>query len=255
METAEGKVAVITGGARGLGLGLARWLRAAGWRVAVWDLRDDRLTSLLEDLGGGPGATVHACDVADEAQVATAVAATVAAHGRLDALVNNAGLAKAETGAPEALSREVWDRYLAVNLTGPFLCAKHAAPHLRAAGGAIVNIASVHGLATEPQCEAYAASKAGLLGLTRALAFSLGPAVRVNAVCPGWIEARRAALPGDKPPYPLRPQDHAQHPAGRVGRPEDIAALVEFLLSENAGFITGEEFVADGGMLRRLRYA
>jgi len=130
-----------------------------------------------------------------------------------------------------------------VNLTGPFLMAKHCAPHLRAAGGAIVNIASTRALQSEPQNESYSASKAGLIGLTHAMAMTLGPAVRVNCICPGWIAHQ-----------PVTQKDHAQHPAGRVGRDSDIAEMVAYLLSDAAGFITGANFVIDGGMTRKMIY-
>jgi len=121
--------------------------------------------------------------------------------------------------------------------------AKHCAPQLRRRGGAIVNIASTRALQSEPGTEAYSASKGGLVALTHALAMSLGPQVRVNCVSPGWI-AHQA----------VRKKDHAQHPAGRVGRPEDIAEIVAYLLSDAAGFITGQNFVVDGGMTRKMIY-
>jgi NAD(P)-dependent dehydrogenase (short-subunit alcohol dehydrogenase family) len=132
---------------------------------------------------------------------------------------------------------------IGVNLSGAFLAAKYCAPHLRRARGAIVNIASTRALQSEPDTEAYAASKGGLVALTHALAISLGPEVRVNCVSPGWIAKGK-----------LRRKDHAQHPVGRAGRPEDVAALVDFLLSDESGFVTGQNFVIDGGMTRKMIY-
>jgi NAD(P)-dependent dehydrogenase (short-subunit alcohol dehydrogenase family) len=126
-----------------------------------------------------------------------------------------------------------------------FLMAKHAAPHLRRTRGAIVNIASTRALQSEPDSEPYAASKGGVVALTHALALSLGPRVRVNCVSPGWIDTRAAKLSR---------ADHAQHPVGRVGRPEDVAELVAFLLSDAAGFATGQNYVLDGGMTRKMIY-
>lgn len=154
----------------------------------------------------------------------------------------------------EQLSLEAWNRVLAVNLTGAFLCVKHAAPHLRQTRGAVVDIASTRALQSEPHTEAYSASKGGLLALTHALAISLGPAVRVNAISPGWIEVSNWKKSGRRRPPTLRPVEHAQHPAGRVGTPEDIATMAAFLLSEVSGFITGQNFIVDGGMTRKMIY-
>jgi NAD(P)-dependent dehydrogenase (short-subunit alcohol dehydrogenase family) len=171
------------------------------------------------------------------------VRATVRAFGRLDALINNAGLANPADPPLEKLRLADWNRRLAVNLTGAFLMTKHCVPHLRRARGAIVNIASTRALQSEPDTEAYAASKGGLVALTHALAMSLGPQIRVNCVSPGWIAKK-----------PVRKKDHAQHPVGRVGRPQDVAELAAFLVSERAGFITGQNFVVDGGMTRKMIY-
>jgi NAD(P)-dependent dehydrogenase (short-subunit alcohol dehydrogenase family) len=121
--------------------------------------------------------------------------------------------------------------------------AKHCAPHLRRARGAIVNIASTRALQSEPNTEAYSASKGGLIALTHALAMSLGPRVRVNCVSPGWIAHQ-----------PVRRKDHAQHPVGRVGHDEDVAGMVAYLLSDTAGFVTAQNFVVDGGMTRKMIY-
>jgi NAD(P)-dependent dehydrogenase (short-subunit alcohol dehydrogenase family) len=144
------------------------------------------------------------------------------------------------------LGLDEWRRVLDTNLTAAFLLAKHAAGHLRRARGAIVTIASTRALQSEPGTEAYSASKGGLVALTHALAVSLGPEVRVNCVSPGWI---------DTAGEPLSNADHEQHPAGRVGRPEDVAALVDWLLGPESGFVTGANFVLDGGMTRKMVYA
>jgi len=171
--------------------------------------------------------------------------------GQLDGLVNNAGIADPDSGPIEQLSLDAWNRRLGTNLTGAFLVAKHSIPMLRETGGAIVNIASTRALQSEAHTEAYAASKGGLVALTHALAVSLGPTIRVNAVSPGWIDTRENA---QQQSDPLRAVDHQQHAVGRVGQPRDIGALVVFLLGPAAGFVTGQNLVADGGMTRQMIY-
>lgn len=144
---------------------------------------------------------------------------------------------------------------LATSLTGPLLRSKYAALHLAKQKGCIANITSTRAHMSEPDTEAYSASKGGLLALTHALAISLGPAIRVNAVSPGWIDVNAWQKASKRHAPDLRPEDHAQHPADRVGKPEDIAEMVLFLCSEAAGFITGQEFIVDGGMTRKMIYA
>ncbi|EKT4466124.1 SDR family oxidoreductase [Pseudomonas putida] len=246
----NGRVALVTGAARGIGLGIAAWLICEGWQVVLGDLDRQRGAKVAKALGGN--AWFVAMDVADEAQVSAGVSEVLGQFGRLDALVCNAAIANPHNETLESLSLAQWNRTLAVNLSGPMLLAKHCAPYLRAHGGAIVNLASTRARQSEPDTEAYAASKGGLLALTHALAMSLGPEIRVNAISPGWIDARD---PYERRAAPLTDADHAQHPAGRVGTVEDVAALVAWLLSRQAGFVTGQEFVVDGGMTRKMIYA
>lgn len=245
----NGRVALVTGAARGIGLGIAAWLIAEGWQVVLTDLDRARGAKAAKVLGDN--AWFIGMDVADETQVKTGVAEVLGQFGRLDALVCNAAIADPHNTTLETLSLAYWNRVLAVNLGGPMLLAKHCAPYLRAHGGAIVNLASTRAAQSEPDTEAYAASKGGLLALTHALAVSLGPEIRVNAVSPGWIDARD---PSQRRAEPLSETDHAQHPAGRVGTVEDVAAMVAWLLSRNAGFVTGQEFVVDGGMTKKMIY-
>jgi len=226
------KTVLVTGGARGIGNGTARLLAARGYLVAV------------ADLDGRADLPFFRCDVSREPSVRACVRAVVREFGRLDALVNNAGLADPADPPVEKLPLKAWNRRIGVNLTGVFLMTKHCVPHLRRTRGAIVNVASTRALQSEPDTEAYAASKGGVVALTHALAISLGPAVRVNCISPGWIAK------GGR----LRRKDHAQHPVGRVGRPQDIGEMVAFLISEGAGFITGQNFVVDGGMTRKMIY-
>lgn len=245
----NGRVALVTGAARGIGLGIAAWLICEGWQVVLADLDRGRGAKVAATLG--ENACFIAMDVADEAQVAQGVAEVLRRFGRLDALVSNAAVADPHNMTLESLDLAHWNRVLAVNLSGPMLLAKYCAPYPRAHCGAIVNLASTRASQSEPDTEAYAASKGGLVALTHALAISLGPEIRVNAVSPGWIDARDPAV---RRAEPLSEADHAQHPAGRVGTVEDVAAMVAWLLSRNAGFVTGQEFVVDGGMTKKMIY-
>jgi NAD(P)-dependent dehydrogenase (short-subunit alcohol dehydrogenase family) len=235
------KTVLVTGAARGIGKATARVLGARGWRVALLDRNAAEGRAAAAELG----AEFFECDVSSEASVEAGVRAAATSLGGVAALVNNAGIAGAASGPVEKLPLEEWNRRLGTNLTGVFLMAKHCAPLLRAARGAMVNIASTRALQSEPNTEAYSASKGGVVALTHALAMSLGPEVRVNCVSPGWIDTKNSKL---------RPADLAQHPVGRVGRPEDIGELVAWLLSDAAGFVTGQNFVADGGMTRKMIY-
>jgi len=228
------KVALVTGGAQGIGRGTALLLAGRGYRVAVADLHASRGKTALR---------FFECDVSKEPSVRACIRSVAKRFGRLDALVNNAGITGPDNGPVEKLSLAEWNRRIGTNLTGAFLMAKHAVPHLRRARGAIVNIASTRALQSEPDTEAYAASKGGLVALTHALALSLGPEVRVNCISPGWISHK-----------PVRKKDHAQHPVGRVGAAADVAELVAYLLSDAAGFVTGQNFVIDGGMTRKMIY-
>jgi NAD(P)-dependent dehydrogenase (short-subunit alcohol dehydrogenase family) len=232
-ETA--RVALVTGGAQGIGLATARRLLRDGWRVVVADREapppDLAVRSVI-------------ADISDEAAVRALVAGIAAGEGRLDALVSNAGFMIRKPVAQLSLGE--WNAVLATNLTASFLLVREAEAMLRAAKGAVVTVASTRARQSEADTESYSATKGGLVALTHALAISLGPDVRVNCVSPGWIETK-----GEE----LRPEDHAQHPAGRVGVPEDIAALIAWLVGTESGFVTGAEFVSDGGMTRKMIYA
>lgn len=240
-STAQNRVAIVTGAGRGIGAAIAKHLSQGGWRVVVADV-DPAAVAATAAATGGLGL---ACDVGEESGVETLVAESLRQCGRIDAIVSNAGINA--NGPLRETTIEAWNRVLAVNLTATFLLARTAEAELRSRRGCLVTIASTRAHMSEPDTLAYSASKGGLLALTHALALSLAPDVRVNCVSPGWIETGKSGA--------LRGVDHAQHPAGRVGRPEDIAEAVGFLVSEAAGFVTGAEFIIDGGMTRKMIYA
>ena len=235
-------VALITGAAHGIGRATARQLLDEGWLIGAVDMSGAN----LERAFGKQARRVVLIegDIGDEATAKRAVAATLERFGQLDGVVSNAGMMIRKP--LRQLTLEEWRRVIDVNLTAAFLLAKAAEKPLRQTKGAFVSIASTRAAMSEPDTEAYSASKGGLVALTHALAISLAP-VRVNCVSPGWI----ATKDYDK----LRRKDHTQHPAGRVGRPEDVAQIVAWLLDKDrSGFVTGANFTVDGGMTRKMIY-
>jgi NAD(P)-dependent dehydrogenase (short-subunit alcohol dehydrogenase family) len=244
MARVKAPVAIVTGAAHGIGRAIARRLLDDGWRIALLDLPASGLARVYK-----PSRRVVLIegDVAEEQTADSAVDAAKEKFGRLDAVVSNAGIMVRKPIS--RLTLKEWHKVIDTNLTATFLLARAAEKALRAAGGAIVTIASTRALMSEPKTESYAASKGGLVALTHALAISLGPDIRVNCVSPGWIVVGRDEL------KELRRKDHLQHPVGRIGKPQDIVEMVAFLLDrERAGFITGANFIVDGGMTRKMIY-
>jgi NAD(P)-dependent dehydrogenase (short-subunit alcohol dehydrogenase family) len=236
------KVVLVTGAAHGIGRATARQLLDEGWLVGAVDLSG----AYLERIFGKQTRRVALIegDIGDEHTAKRAVTATIERFGQLDGVVSNAGMMIRKPIRQLTLAE--WRRVLDVNLTAAFLLAKAGERALRQTGGAFVSIASTRAAMSEPDTEAYSASKGGLVALTHALAMSLAP-VRVNCISPGWIATRDYNK--------LRRKDHTQHPAGRVGRPEDIAEVVAWLLDgERSGFVTGANFTIDGGMTRKMIY-
>lgn len=253
-------LAIITGGAQGIGLATVELLLETGWRVVAMD-RDAAAVAELDVAHPDAPLLAMVVDVSDELQVDEAfqhVNHWQTENGQatgFDLLVNNAGLAEPKCGPIERLSLEDWRLWQESHLTAAFLCTRAAVPGLRERHGAIVNIASTRALQSEPHCESYAAAKGGLLSMTHALAVSLGPEIRVNAICPGWIETSLWQKSANRQSPRHRDIDRSQHPVGRVGEPADVAATVAFLASDAAGFITGQHISVDGGMTKRMIYA
>lgn len=250
------RVALVTGGGQGIGRAVALRFAERGYAVSIADIDDDagRETARIAGERGAAALFVRA-DVARVEDARQWVVRSAAELGTPQVLVNNAGIGRR---APFLeLSPEDFDRVIAVNLRGAFLCAQAVARCMveRGQGGAIVNIASTRAFMSEAGTEAYSASKGGIVALTHALAISLGAhGIRVNCISPGWIETRDWQH-GARQRAPVHSeQDRLQHPVGRVGRPDDIAAACLFL-AEQAGFMTGQNITLDGGMTVKMIYA
>jgi NAD(P)-dependent dehydrogenase (short-subunit alcohol dehydrogenase family) len=244
MTSSSQKVALVTGAARGIGLATARRFLAEGWRVALLDIERELLNDAVASLKQADHTLALPCDVSDAAGVAAAVAAVEKRFGRLDALVNNAGVA---VFAPLLETSDAdWSRILAVNLTGPFLCAKAAAPLMREhGGGAIVNITSISAVRASTLRSAYGTSKAGLAHLTKQLAVELASlGIRVNAVAPGPVDTAMAKAVHTAA---IRADYHDAIPLNRYGLEEELAEAIFFLASERASYITGQILAVDGG--------
>jgi NAD(P)-dependent dehydrogenase (short-subunit alcohol dehydrogenase family) len=254
--TLQGRVALVTGAGSGIGRAIAARLLEHGALVAIVERDRKAGRDARAELSAKGRVCFEPCDVADEAAVKRAVGKVARwGGGRLDIVVNNAADFAAFGKPVEKLQLALWRRTLDVNLGAAFLFAKHGARHLRKRRGCIVNITSTRACMSEPNTEAYAASKGGLSALTHALAISLGPEVRVNAIAPGWIATDEWKPRARRKRAKLSAEDHAQHPVGRVGRPEDVADCVLYLVSEAAGFVTGQVVTVDGGMTRKMIYA
>lgn len=233
-KSKRARVVIVTGAGHGIGRGIASYLAGQGWQVAAADIDPPRKAK---------GIHSFTCDVSKESDIKDLLARTRKQFGRIDAIVSNAGVSDFKSLAECSL--EDWNRVLAINLTAAFLFAREAEKDLRKSKGAMILVSSTRAHMSEPDTHAYSATKGGLCSLTHSLAISMGPDVRVNCISPGWINVSGAKL---------SKADHAQHPAGRVGVPEDIAAAVAFLLSAESGFITGAELIIDGGMTRKMIY-
>nr|WP_316642485.1 SDR family oxidoreductase [uncultured Roseateles sp.] len=237
-------VAVVTGGARGIGLAVAQWFLAHGYQVALWDIDADTLLKTERSLNDAERVLAVHCDVSQQAQVQAAAAATVGRFGRIDALVNNAGVAVFKPIGETSF--EEWQTVLGTNLNGPFLCTQALAPLMRkTGGGAVVNIASISGLRASTLRVAYGTSKAALIHLTKQQATELGTVgIRVNAIAPGPVETEMAKLVHS---VAIRSDYHDVIPLERYGTTEEIANAVGFLCSPAASYVNGQVLAVDGG--------
>ena len=251
----ENKVAVVTGGAQGIGQAVVEKFVAEGAKVALLDIDEPRGRATAEVLGGEEaGVRFIRCDITREADVSSAIAETVTAFGTVDILVNNAGINTYFDAT--TMTEDEWDRVFAVDLKGAWLCCKHVLPHMQDQGaGSIVNIASIHAFMTTYNQFPYAAAKSGLVGMTRSLALDFGKyQIRVNAICPGWV---RTKLIDEW--LELQPEGKAaeqrvldQQPLGRMATPMEIANFVAFVASDEASFMTGAALLIDGGLSARF---
>ncbi len=238
------KTIIITGGAQGIGRATSEHFLEKGWNVVIADLDQEAAQEI-------PKAFFVQTDVSSEISVKNLVDKTLERFQTIHALVNNAGIGINKPTTD--LSLEEWNKVLGVNLTGTFLGAKYAAPHLKITRGTIINLASTRALMSEVNTEAYSASKGGIVALTHALAISLGPDIRVNCISPGWIETRDWQKASARQAFEHSDADKSQHPTGLVGNPRHITSMINYLLSEGS-FITGQNFVIDGGMTKKMIY-
>jgi len=241
MSRFKDKVVLITGGRSGIGQACARAFASQSAHVMTAQRGRDEIFECIQ------------ADFTDPGAPESVVQAVLKRHGRLDVLVNNAGLMREGTVRETSLGD--WADTLQVNLTAPFLCIRHALAHLIASQGNIVNIGSIEGLGSNPRHPAYCASKSGLHGLTRAVAVDHGPdGVRCNAVAPGWIDTdlNLDFIENLGDPDEFRAKIGTIHPVGRTGAPEEVASLVTWLASPEAGFVTGQVWTVDGGRMSQL---
>ena len=243
----SGKVALVTGASQGIGESIAKALAAAGAHVVVAARREDKASSVAQAIAAAGGsAEALRLDVADPASVSSAFKSVVEKHGKLDVLVNNAGIT--DDGLILRMSKDSWDKVIATDLTGVFLCAQEAAKTMlkKRVAGRIVNITSVVGLMGNPGQTNYAAAKAGVVGFTKALAREIGSrGITVNAVAPGYIETTMTDVLSEEQRKALV----GQIVLGRLGTPEDVAAAVVFLASDAAAYVTGTTLNVSGGLL------
>lgn len=244
------RTVVVTGGARGIGRSIVEYLLHKKYAVAALDVAVEDGKKLEKEFSKLGTVRFYKCDVSIEAEVKKVCQQVLKDFGNAYGLVNNAAIAMPSHSSLEELNLETWRKFFSVSVDGAFLCVKHLSKSLKKTRGSVVNIASTRAWMAEPNTEAYCATKGALISLTQAAAISFGPLVRFNVISPGWIDTTN---PKDSKKQ-ISKKAHAQHPVGRVGVPQDIAALTEFLLSDLAANMTGSHLVSDGGMTRKMIY-
>ncbi len=246
------RTAIVTGGAQGIGRIISDALISEGWNVAVWDIDEEALLQESKRHKGVKNWTGIYCNVACAGSVQVALIDSIKIYGQVSLLVNNAAI---HANKPiSELEIAEFRRVIDVNLTGVFISTKACELSLRQTNGSIINICSTRAFQSEPNTEAYTASKGGVYSITHALAMSLAPHIKVNSISPGWIDVSAIRKSQTAHQEKLTEADHAQHPAGRVGTGDDIARMVLFLANPENNFITAQNFVVDGGMTRKMIY-
>ena len=245
------KHVIVTGGAQGIGRVLAQELIENNYNVSVFDIDSEAMEEIR------PNFDKRHCeffitDVSNQVSVRSSIRASLKKFDSAYGLINNAVYAIFKP--MNELTLEEWNRAISTNLTGTFLCSKFLSPYLKESNGCIINMCSTRAFQSEPNTESYSASKGGIFALTHSMAISLGPYVRVNSISPGWIDVSAIKKKKNAHQEKLTKADHAQHPAGRVGNPSDIARMALFLLDPANSFITGQNFIVDGGMTRKMIY-
>ncbi|MFB8374370.1 SDR family NAD(P)-dependent oxidoreductase [Paenibacillus taichungensis] len=242
------QVVVVTGAAKGIGRSVAEAYAVAGAKVVLADNEEAEGAAAAASIRNEGGEAIFVqCDVRQEKDITNLIQTTMDEFKQIDVLINNAGVSRWKS--PYELTLEEWDDILNTNVRSCFLASREAAKHMKhnENGGAIVNMASTRAFMSEPETEAYAASKGAIVALTHAMAVSLGKdKIRVNCISPGWIETGNVEK--------LKPEDHEQHPAGRVGVPSDISRSCLYLSDPSNTFVTGTNLIIDGGMTRKMIY-
>jgi NAD(P)-dependent dehydrogenase (short-subunit alcohol dehydrogenase family) len=241
----KNKTVIVTGGANGIGRATAYAFAAKGANTIIVDMKKEGRTVVQEWKQSGYNAVFYCADVGNTEEMEKVFAQINQEYGSIDILINNAGVSS--FGSIWDIKKTDWDKIMTTNAASVLFCSREAARYMKS-GSAIVNMCSTRQSMSEPHTELYAASKGAIYSLTHALSVTLGEkGIRVNSISPGWIET------GDY--TKLRQEDHTQHPAGRVGRPEDVAKACLYLTDPENTFVTGENLVIDGGMTRKMIYA